>query len=397
MREHPGSRWAAQGAGLLLIPRAALASGAPIGLPPEDVLATFPDEDWAPLPPAESAAAQALGARWLLAAQRSDGTWPSPPELEDNGSQRNEISRAIDGLCARALLARADVPGCRAASGKALRTYLDRRADTRPTAPLAMDYSAWSLWAWIEFLIDALDAELLGKDELGAVAGELVEELAALQRSNGGWSYFLSTSFEVDAPRLEQSISFMTAPIVLALVRALDAGVDVDESVLEHGLACLAAMRGENGTFAYMLWPSQPAGQGEALVAGAAGRSPLCELALLRGGRSDLERLRGALELFSRHAATLEHERGKALMHAGPEGQGCHYVLFDYATAAQATCELPGAERARWRTRLSSLLLATRRADGAFLDTPILGPAYGTAIALPALDALVLPDSEASK
>jgi hypothetical protein len=136
--------------------------------------------------------------------------------------------------------------------------------------------------------------------------------------------------------------------------------------------------------FAYMLWSYQERAPAED-PAGAAGRGPLCELALLRAGRSGEDRLRAALARFFEHSATLAKEAGKALMHCGAAGQGCHYVLYDYATAARAIAALPAAERRPQRARLLALLDATRRADGAFFDTPILGPACGTALALLAL------------
>lgn len=60
-------------------------------------------------------------------------------------------------------------------------------------------------------------------------------------------------------------------------------------------------------------------------------------------------------------------------------------MLYDYATAARAIATLPPAERAPFRARLSTLVAATRRTDGAYIDTPILGPACGTALALLAL------------
>jgi hypothetical protein len=74
------------------------------------------------------------------------------------------------------------------------------------------------------------------------------------------------------------------------------------------------------------------------------------------------------------------------LMHAGPQGQGCHYLLFDLGHAALAQVRLP-ADR-ETRARLTALILDCAQADGSFLDTPILGRPFGTAMALLALDAL---------
>jgi hypothetical protein len=122
---------------------------------------------------------------------------------------------------------------------------------------------------------------------------------------------------------------------------------------------------------------------------GAAGRGPVCELALLKGGRSSAQRLEKALDSFVSDRADLERQLGKALMHAGPEAQGCHYLLFDYAFAAAALRELPeGNEREPARRVIAEFVLRARRDDGSFEDTPIMGPASGTGLALWALGAL---------
>ncbi len=402
VERHPESRWAALAAVLLRASPAELELGLRLEGPREDLLRSLQPSPWAPLPPVEHAGPPAdaggsaalreaddAAVRWLLASQRRDGSWPDGSEIEGNPGYFNAISAAIDALAARELLARADRPGCTEAAARAQRALLEaRRSAARWPAPLPMDYAAWSLSAWLELLAAALEAGSGDPDELRGLGSELARELLELQRTNGGWSYFYSVSFEPDAAQLEQSISFVTAAVMLALMRAHETGIEVDAEALERGLDCLEAMRDEDGLFAYLLWPFQERAPKEALVAGAAGRSPACELALFRGERSDRERLRRALELFFRHGSGLAKERGKALMHCGPEGQGCHYVLFDYALAAQALAELPADERGPLRERMLALLQGTRRSDGSFLDAPVLGPTSGTALALSALRAL---------
>jgi hypothetical protein len=116
--------------------------------------------------------------------------------------------------------------------------------------------------------------------------------------------------------------------------------------------------------------------------AGGAGRGPLCALALLRAGREDRGALKRRLEIFAEHAATLGAERGKGLMHTGADAQGSHYILYDWATAAEAAAELPPEEAARYRRVIVDQLLACRTDDGAFLDNPILGRDLGAALAL---------------
>ena len=113
---------------------------------------------------------------------------------------------------------------------------------------------------------------------------------------------------------------------------------------------------------------------------GAAGRGPLCALALHRGDRADLDLVRKTLSIFDRHREALGRERQKALMHTGLDGQGSHYLMFDYATAAAAVRALPEAERGPRRRAVLEEILAARPARSTVLDV-----ASGSITARPAL------------
>ena len=385
-RDHADSRWALQAAATLLAPGVELASFR-LAAPPVDLRATLGDVPYAPASARKAAgvppAAEALG--WLRGLRRADGGWPDPSELAAGARASNALSVAIDVLGARALLAHGG-PEPRAVLREAELALALGRASLaeRPQGPTYMTYEVWSDALLLELLADLLasGAPGLPADELCALGRRLVTALAERQRVNGGWSYFEAVSLAEGAAKPVQSISFVTASVVLALMRAQEAGIEVDEDGLARGLDALEAFRSEAGVFAYLLWSVQERAPDELQVAGAAGRAPLCELALLRAGRSDAARLEAALEQYFEHAAVLAQETGKALMHCGAEGQGCHYVLYDYATCARAIAALPAPERKPWRARLLTLLDSARRSDGAYCDTPILGPASGTALAL---------------
>ena len=119
-----------------------------------------------------------------------------------------------------------------------------------------------------------------------------------------------------------------------------------------------------------------------------AGRSPLCALALYRGKKGDLKGVRRALEFFVQHHDALNKERGKALVHAGPQGQGSHFISFDYAYAAAAVRLLPKNERAAYRSVLLEDILGARLADGSYTEQPWFGRGYATAMALMAFQEL---------
>lgn len=335
-----------------------------------------------PFERADEDAARAGAVRWLRALQTAAGDFPDASDLEGNPRYRNDVSLAVDALAARALLA----AGERAAAERATAALFAERAASAPWKGREfMTYGSWADSLGLELVVELLAAGVGDAKALRKHGTELAEDLVGRQRENGGWSYFYATSLEEDAPVIEQSLSFVTATAVRALQHARAAEIELDEDALDQGLDCLEAMRDEDGVFTYMLLSVQERTDKELQVTEAAGRGPLCELALLEAGRSDAARLRTALERFLAHLPLLAAERGKALMHCGEEGQGCHYVLYDYATAAQAIARLPAEERAPFRARLMESLLDCRRADGAFLDAPVLGPTPGTALALLAL------------
>ena len=387
IERHPESRWAWKAAALRESTGQRLGFRLRTEWRTPDVLAAMRRPDPAPLPPSRAAEAERAALAFLLERQRTDGSWLAPSQVATGPREESHppdpFVDAIAAIAGRALLLHADEPGALEAVERALAFLLasHARALAADERPAYMDYTvysaSWTLW----FLADCLEAELGDRRELREVMRNLVDHLAALQQSNGGWSYYLTREIESGAAPASQSISFVTALVSLALHRAGEAGVSVPSRVRQKGLDVLEAMRDEQGFFEYMRHPG--AGRPNAgPPGGAAGRSPVCELALFRAGRSDLDRLDSALESFARHRDGLAQELGKALMHAGPDTQGSHYLMFDYTFAAAAVGELPEEERGRLRTLVLELILDARSTEGGFRDTPINGWAYGTAMAL---------------
>jgi hypothetical protein len=168
-------------------------------------------------------------------------------------------------------------------------------------------------------------------------------------------------------------MGFVTAAIVLALLDARAAGAEVPNAMLARAVACVASMRGRDGAFSYR------GGAGRANAESAL-RSPLYALALQRGGEEG--GVRASLEHYLRFRAEVRKERGKTLCHTGPDGNAAYYLLYGYRFAAEAAT---GPAHADVRRALIEDVLATRCADGGFLDSPIAGRTYGTGMALIAL------------
>jgi hypothetical protein len=100
--------------------------------------------------------------------------------------------------------------------------------------------------------------------------------------------------------------------------------------------------------------------------------------------------MKPAIDAYVEHLDRFGAEARKALMHAGPEAQGSHFLLYDYATAARALRStsdesLDRATRERARVAILREMSRCRSADGSFVDNPIIGPGAGTGLAVLAL------------
>ena len=389
--ELPEDPWAAQAAALLMHPMWEIAERWDRRWPDEALVELMTPKVFEPLP--RSRAAQALddAVAWLLDRQVTDGSWPTRYLLRERGAKPpDDIHVGTASFAVRALLAvREDVRGERrqrleasvAAGVEFLRRACEaHRDDDSPV--FYMDYMVWTHSCWLEAFAAAHEAGLLERAELEELGGWCVEELLRRQTPAGGWSYYLSGDLDSGVTEATVPFSFVTATVLLALERARDAGLEVSDDVLARGVESLAAQR-SGVHFGYSSLERDPGA-----LPGAAGRGPLCMLALLRQGAAAEDELEDALESYLDHAHTLTAELGKVLMHAGPHGQGSHYVLYDLHWAGRAALELPRAKRESIAKRVLDELLAARTADGSFLDFPIVGPSFGTAVAVGVLASL---------
>ncbi|MBC8327583.1 MAG: hypothetical protein H8E31_02440 [Planctomycetes bacterium] len=389
--EYPDSRWAWQAAALLQSTFFEQALGADLAWEDPARIARFGWRPAQPLAVAAAARAEADALAWLLADQLSDGSWIGPSALSRIRRETDDVfTVAHTALAGSALLPHREDAAVAGAVDRALAFLFASRERERQHEPQVfyMDYTPWSRAASIDFLVDCLDAGVGDAAALRALAAELVSDLVGKQKPGGGWSYYLSGSIEGAARPAPQSISFTTAAVVIALLRAEGAGIEVPAAVRRAGLQCLEDMRNPNGTFEYMTSPGQPPREVGNGRPGAAGRGPVCATALVLGEREELDDLRERLDIAMEHLEELSREQGKGLMHAGAEAQGSHYLMFDYATCAKAVAMLPKRERAKYRRPLLEVTLQARNADGSYTDNPIIGAAAGTALALIAFERL---------
>ncbi len=401
--EEPPTRWSWYAAAAVRSPAFALQEEWNFAPPSAELIAEALPLTRGPLPAGEATRARREGVEWLLANQRADGSWAHPHEIGvAPGADPPLIGLGATALAGIALARESQAlaasegdaalaPARRAAAGRALDNLAARAAELRARTTrkpeVLMDYSVWSNPYALLLAAECLPAGIGAPAPAQAMAADAVAALVAKQKSGGGWSYYLSSTIAGSSQPLEVSMSFTTAAVLTALLRAPEAGAAVDEEVIAEAVRCLEAMRRPDGAFLYLVEHTSHTPVG-GTPGDAAGRGPACALALLRAGHADAAAVRARLELFVAHLPELAREQGKALMHCGPEAQGSHYLLFDYMNAAEALAVLPAAERAPFRAPLLAAVLAARNADGSFVDNPQIGRAAGTAMAVIALQAL---------
>ncbi|HLU38336.1 MAG TPA: hypothetical protein VK081_03060 [Planctomycetota bacterium] len=335
---------------------------------PEAVLAGATASTQAPPGAYGKAEAIARSLRFLVEQQEGDGLYRDSTYDFGGTDSLPNVHLAITALAGEALFAH------RARAPEALRARIDGAlaridaclADDRLLAAEDRDEIAWAHAYRLRTLCRTMRADEPERARGAARAGELVQALAALQQENGAWFH-------------EYPNPFVIATVLLALADAKDAGVDVPEDVARRGVEALARCRAANGAFPYALTRRPPRNLD---VVGAAGRMPLCELALLRWGRSDQEKLAAALEAaFAHHdvmAAVRQYDD-----HADRHGYGGFFFWFDMQARSEAIAAIEDAGlRARLAARQEAIVLALPEIDGCFVDSHELGRSYGTAMAL---------------
>lgn len=209
---------------------------------------------------------------------------------------------------------------------------------------------------------------LLAEGAHGA-AQRVVQRMQRLQLPAGGWSAYGDG----------WSVSFLTASGVLAWLDARAAGLDVPEPDLDAALDALEFLRGPEGSFPYSYGPGRA---WMTTAHGSIARDPLCELALLRGGRGSFEKLERALSRFCKHAPELAAPTKRLDDAYDERGHGSYHFFYGHANAVEASWFAGEDTRKRVARVAHEEIGAQREADGTFLDHWMLGRAYATAMAL---------------
>ncbi len=292
-------------------------------------------------------------------------------------------------IAAMALLA---APGFAddAARKDAVARAIDFVAKSKDEPLLSPDYAGnydvrgWAHCYGLRFLLAAKAAKAVGDAQATAVDAAIAFYLDALVKTEipkvGGWQYARGPGIENPCP----TSPFMTAPCLMALLEAKDAGLAIPDELVARTVKALEITRGESGFVAYNA--SRPVRDDEGQIPGAIGRMCALEVALARAGKADEKRLRFAVERFFEFWPELEKRRKKQGTHVAPYGVAPYYFFYAFTHAAAAIELLPEAERPAHRTRFRELLFSVRYSDGTWNDRVFPRSAsFGTAMSVLAL------------
>lgn len=191
----------------------------------------------------------------------------------------------------------------------------------------------------------------------------LVAEAAGRQKPSGFWAH-------------EYENAFCTGAMLWGLVAARQAGATVPAEVTDKGVAALLSARTDDGAYAY----SGRASSRTSSLKDSSGRGPVCEGTLLALGRSDLKKVRAALDNMWQHMDRLEQVRRNDFHSDGELGG--FFFFHSVFHASEVLRLLPEDERPAHGQRFLELLQRIPEMDGSFLDSHELGRSYGTAMAL---------------
>ena len=246
------------------------------------------------------------------------------------------------------------------------------------------DVRGWAHCYGLRFLLAAKKANAVADAQKALVDEGVAFYLDALKKTEiprvGGWQYARGPGLENPSP----TSPFMTAPCLMALLEAKEAGLEVSDELIARTVTALEITRGESGYVAYNATRQTRDDVGQ--IPGAIGRMCAVESALARAGKGDEKRLRFAVDRFFEFWPELEKRRKKTGTHVAPYGVAPYYFFYAFTHAAQAIEFLPEADRPALRTKFRELLFKVRDEDGTWNDRVFPRSAsFGTAMSVLAL------------
>lgn len=363
---------------------------------------TAPSER-APIAATEIAAAAGKafdrGIEWALANQRPNGAWGSFETARvseiylDTQASHRAFQTATTALVAWAMIDPAHTDARCLGAFERAGNFLSSR-DPPGRASGKTFYSVWAHTYFLELAAAILRDESLASyhERWRAIMSKELLLVRREQGTEGGWGYY-DFEFQGTNPSGNESTSFNTAAMILAMKACEAQGGSVSAGALEDATRALLRMQLPSGTFAYGTYAQLAPRADYNKVSGSNGRLQSCNLALfaMKAGGVTAETLqRGVKHLRDTHHY-IEIGRGRTRPHEAFYRTSGYYYYFGHYYAACVLELLPRsperAELVRW---LAQVMVQDQNPDGSWFDYPLYGygRAYGTGFALLTLEKL---------
>jgi hypothetical protein len=331
------------------------------------------------------ASALERGNKALIARQHADdGSWGGD-DVKVRSSHKSDYPVAISSLAYLALMATApeDEEALRARE-RSLQFILDtieagRMKNTRDNTPKVHERNVWSQGFSMFVLSRLLERNEVDHGTTEKIRGRLSDMVAALaktQQADGGWTYDQGPSE-----------SFLTSTVLIGLVAAREAGIEVPVSLIDKPRQYLERQSNPGHYVAYQGAPKELKADGK--VRDSIGRSVQLELALLETGKGSIKNLEKAVETYFRHRERVDKVRDlEEGCHQPPHRIGTFYCFYGYFYLAQALQVVGEDMRNKHLPVLQEHFLRLQKPDGHWIDSrDHCGESYGTAMGLLVLSA----------
>lgn len=290
--------------------------------------------------PHEAETVYERGLDWLASKQSDEGAWPG-----------GNSGPGVTGICVMAFLASGDDPNFgRYARNirRGVRALLKSQQDSG-YFPHSMYHHGFAMLALAE-AYGAVDEAMLweGEKPLRTIsqALDLAVRLSGTSQKNnrwGGWRY---------DPEAKDADTSVTGAMLMGLLAARNAGMEVSDEVLDAGLEYMRRSTGQDGSVAYS---GGFGGMGESM-----NRSAIATLVAAVGKKKETDEYKATLEHIN---TRLEHAEG-------------HYKEYFRYYMAQALFQGDYESWQKWNAATVRTLSETQAEDGSF------GDAYQTGMSL---------------
>ena len=234
------------------------------------------------------------------------------------------------------------------------------------------DEILWACAFRLRFLVAcqrSVDAQIKNAVPSGEIP-RIVKSLETIQTKRGSWYH-------------EYTNPFTTATALLALQDAAQARYPVNTDRIEKGSTNLASQRYRNGAFPYETGSNKQAKRANRpTLLGAVGRMPLCELALLKTGKSNDKNLTTAIDASIKHHELLAKSY-KYDNHTDTLDYGGFFFWYNMRSRCEAIKHVADeTHRAKFAEQQHALIMGIPEVDGCFVDSHELGRVYSTSMAL---------------